>query len=329
MAIILILVLLVLPSISGLTQSSNLGAAQTMLRSLFASARATAANTQEYVGVRFQQDRFGRAWAVILRTPTDVNLASAKGYKNYLNGCPIDLIKEGIDLQVPPENLDQDNFMGGFEYPSLSNCDFLGLVAAEDIQPIRLPKGLEFAAGTISQDADLIDLDRISKDPADWRLADNISFTIVFDPSGQIVRKRVFVGQRGYVKLSPSPVLKKYREQRHDIIFNYHFNYDILYNQPSSIPVEDIPANDREEQPFLLPDVNVNLPIDDPDFVRPEISQNSIWIYERQRRIDAPLEDIDGDGDLDPAPFTGYVRTQGLYVQLNVYTGSLINPRQE
>jgi prepilin-type N-terminal cleavage/methylation domain-containing protein len=62
MAVILILVLflaMALPAISKMMQSNKVGQARSMIKSFFALAQARAAETQNYVGVRFQFDKNG------------------------------------------------------------------------------------------------------------------------------------------------------------------------------------------------------------------------------------------------------------------------------
>jgi len=295
MGIIIVMVLIALPSIQGMTSSANVGAANTMLRSLLASTRAMAANTQEYIGIRFQQDRFGRSWAVFLRQARSKSetAGSIDPYINYANGCPIDPTAYGSTNMGP--------YSGSYAFPDNPNCDYLVLVASSTSSPIALPRGLELAAGNFHEtdwDKDN-DVDNVDADLGlSTYINNSTTFTVVFSPSGQVVRKRVFVGQKGYEKNTGTP-------QRHDTVFN-----KLLNENPTAIPANDIPLRDRKDILALIPDWDAD-PSDGVSDV--EISQNSIWIYERQKRIDAGM-----------APFSGYVASQGQKVTLNVYTGSLI-----
>ncbi|MEP0842423.1 MAG: prepilin-type N-terminal cleavage/methylation domain-containing protein [Phycisphaerae bacterium] len=276
-AIIAILAALAIPSLSGLTRGSSETAMLTSLRSLFASARARAAATQRYVAVRFQQDREGRSFAIILDqvSPNDAR---------FPNGCP-----------------SYDPF-----------CTYLTFVADGNTQPIALPRGVELAQG---------DLEDYDTPDAHWLPTANdpnpaaTTFSVVFSPGGQLVRRKVHVTQR------PDSLDANNRTIGWDTVFNLvtglaPFKPDVVDGGMLAQP----PPQRTDPQPAT------GSPPVSPDVAVWRMSQNSIWIYEQQRRLDA------GDrpfmGSAGSKPYNGYIPAQGMKVPLNTYTGAPINPRR-
>lgn len=294
MAIIIVMAALAIPSLTGLTRSSSDGAARTALRSLFSSARARAATYMQYVGVRFQQDRDGRMWAIMLQQPKPSN--------DFPNGCP------------------------AYE----PNCTYLTFVAANDVDPIPLPKGVELARGDLA-----------STNPPPTPIADNqfwwtptlvsttaprpnnagnvpaTTFTVVFSPSGQIVRRDVHVAQRPDTwKNDGSGDLATW-----DSVFSFNstagqsggkgmFRSDAV-NSGNAWPD---PATAKRTTPILRPPPPMGTGTDRAACFP---SQTSILVYEHQQRVNNAT-----------SPFTGYVQVQGTLVPLNVYTGAPVKTQR-
>jgi Tfp pilus assembly protein FimT len=280
-AIIVLLIAIAVPSLSGLMRSSGDAAVQAALRSLFASARARAATSQQYVGVRFQQNRAGQSYAIML--------AQAQAGGHFVNGCP--------------------NYQ--------ANCTYLTFVAADSVEPVVLPKGMELAQG---------DLDKNTGDsqfvPFFQDVVPATTFTVVFSPAGQIVRRQVHVTQRSdrYKDVPSNPI------HWWDPIFN------LRYPDQGLFPPEVIDKGTKPDDDNTDPDPDSMIFAEDPrprplgqvdEALEPEISQNSLWIYERQRRLDAGSKPYTGFINPDP----GNAAPGGKLVMLNVYTGAPVIAR--
>lgn len=279
-AIIVILAALAIPSISAITSGANERAAVTSLRSLMGSARALAATTQRYVAVRFQQDAKGQSYAVLLQQPSTAD-------QYFPNGCP----------------------------PYEPNCTFLTFKVNGQTQPVVLPAGVEFAAGDIDTgNADDPSL-WVAPNPGQPNATGNVpatTFCIVFSPSGQIVRRRAHVSQNPDIPPVPNTSPGVY-----DTVFN------MTAGEPNGAGLLKPDVVDSASPPATGPlDSNWDPP-NRPSSPTPEIgtnpgdgwiapmSQNSIWIYERQPRLDA-----------GNAPYSGYIKVNGLKVAFNTYTGA-------
>lgn len=284
--IILVLLTLAVPTLSTLTEVPAQGAVRTSLRGLCTSARTRAVQKQQYVGIRFQQDVLGRTLAIMVEPPRP---GSEDPYYNYVNGCPLDF--DGV-------------------YPSDPNCDYLTLVAVTGIEPVVLAKNVELAEGDIG-DMPTAALQNGALDPTvagpqgTTNLIDATTFTVVYSPAGQIVRKRVYVGQRGY------PTME------------FDGSGNLVAIPPARLradPVFNLTAFGQRVPSVLLPDIRVNpntaVPANSPPVAMTEISQTSLYVYDRDRRIAAGAN-----------PFTAYVGREGLHIALNVYTGALIDAR--
>lgn len=258
-AIIAILVALAVPSLSGLTRVSSEGAIRTTMRSLFASARMRAAATQRYTGIRFQQARDGRQYAIMLE-------------------------------QVQPS----EHFPGGC--PSYyQNCTFLTFTAAGGSEPIPLPRGVEVARGDLESwkprgvgaTAPAQPDNAFVEDPDGVPgVIPATTFTVVFSPSGQIVRRQVHVTQRP------------------DRYYDQSTWSDPVFNLTYMLPNKDV---------MFPPDVRATE--SDTGFF--DISQNSLWVYEQQKRIETGA-----------APFRDYIARSGVWIPLNIYTGAPVNTQQ-
>ena len=296
-AIIAILVALAVPSLSGLTRVSSEGAIRTTMRSLFASARMRAAATQRYVGIRFQQARDGRQYAVMLE-------------------------------QVQPS----EHFPGGC--PSYyQNCTFLTFTAAGGSEPIPLPRGVEVArgdletwkprgaGGTAPAQPDMGFVEDPNGVPG---VIPATTFTVVFSPSGQIVRRQVHVTQRPDRWFRASSGNFTVRTW-HDPVFNLakrgKFLPDVIDESPpvpKPLPPDDPDDLELDTDPDPQTGDGPNTgKRNTPDTALYEMSQNSVWVYERQKRLDAGA-----------TPFAGYIQQQGTLIPLNVYTGAPVNTRQ-
>ena len=278
--IIVLLAAIAVPTLSGLTANQNLAGARTMLRSLFASAKARATTKQRYVGVRFQQDRNGQTYAVFLEPALDRGTAE---YGNFINGCP----------NFPN---DADLYPDDSAFWRNGNCTYVSFVASSDVQPFKFPQGIEFAEGSTNVDNN--GNDDPSGQTGNTRLAgspnDVTTFTVVFAPTGQVIRKRVFVGERGYIDRATlsapqnDPALQQ---------------WDTVFNHNADDAVGAVPENQRG---LLLPDPLAQ----GREF---EISQRTMWVYDRARRISA-----------GQTPFSNYVRVNGTFVVLNPHDGSIV-----
>jgi len=297
-AIIAVLAALAIPSLSGLTRMSSEGAARTTFRSLFASARVRAATLQRYVGIRFQQDKDGRTYAIMLVTPDAANEVPSA----FPGGCPNYVLNQA--------------------------CTFLTFVAAPDIEPIQLPRGVELAAGDYLQS---LNNPAATPNPADvtpWTVDEvkNLratTFTVVFSPSGQIVRRLVHVSQRRdqWVYDAGS---NKWGRSWSDPVFNLcgtgMFLPDVDdTNSPCDKTANALKDTDPDPQnETSSPAVGPNTTrLKHVNPIAPTMSQTSIWVYERQKRVDAGA-----------TPFTGYIQQSGTLVPLNVYTGAPVNTQQ-
>lgn len=289
--IIALLAMIAIPSLSGLTEGSSTTGARNMLRGLFASVKTRAVSRNEYAAVRFQQGRDGQMYAVILEPPK-----SDDGYFNYLDGCPIDPGPDHDNDPATPAIPESGTI------PHQSACPFVTFVAADGVEPIALPRGVELAAGDIN--ANNTDPTGQTGDNdltgANWENATTL--TIVFSPTGQVVRRDVFVGQRFWHANRPDP----YKTRRHDPVFHNEANTNVRLIDPDGPgpATIDVSARDWARAPRLRP-----------DFIGDEeLSQTSLWLYDREKRMNAA-----------DWPFSGYVGPQGSYVTLNVYTGELID----
>lgn len=286
-AIVVILAALAVPSLTALTRGSNEGAMYTSLRSLFSSARARAAASQHYVAVRFQQDKEGRSYAVLLD--------EAKG-TDFPGGCPsYDMI-----------------------------CTYLTFAASPETQPIPLPKGVEVAQGDVdlqtAPDNEWVARPDDKYDPIPYVPA--TTFCVVFSPSGQIVRRAVHVSQR--LDDPPRTADPNVPVVQWDTVFNLTatqpggaglFVPDILDKTKSA---KSPPQNRSDPIPspaFMGKGTNTTT---DATILKPLrfMSQTSMYIYDREKRVNA--------GD---KPFTGCIQALRVpKVSVNVYTGTPVNP---
>jgi len=283
-AIIAILVALAVPSLSGLTRVSSEGAIRTTMRSLFASARMRAAATQRYVGIRFQQDAEGRQYAVMLQ--------QVEPSEYFPNGCP------AYHMQ----------------------CTFLTLTAVGE-EPLQLPRGVELAQGDVGLAA--APEAEFEPDPV-RKVIPATTFTVVFSPSGQIVRRQVHVTQRPDRWFRASSGNFTVRTW-HDPVFNLakrgKFLPDVIDESPpvpKPLPPDDPDDLELDTDPDPQTGDGPNTgKRNTPDTALYEMSQNSVWVYEHQKRLDAGA-----------TPFAGYIQQQGTLIPLNVYTGAPVNTRQ-
>lgn len=288
MAIIVILAAIAIPALSGLTRVSSEGAARTALNSLFASARSLASRSQSYVGVRFQQTKEGRTYAVLL--------VPAPDSEEFPNGCP------------------------GYS----PDCMFLTFVAAGGSEPVLMPRGVELAG------AEQIALYANPDDPTLWN-ADNATktdcrsyvrattFTVVFSPAGQIVRKQVHVAQRrDQWKQDKSG---NWHKAWQDPVFNFagggKFSPDVQDKPPDIAPARDTDPDPQEQADGSDKGRTGS------DTAKYQDSQSSIWVYERDKRLEHTGFDV-----ATCHPFTQYIQTSGSLIQLNVYTGAPVNTQQ-
>jgi len=289
-AIIAILVALAVPSLSGLTRVSSEGAMHTAMRSLFASARMRAAATQRYTGIRFQQARDGRQYAIMLE--------QVQPSEHFPGGCP---------RYVP-------------------NCTFLTFTAAGGSEPIPLPRGVEVArgdleswkprgaGGTAPAQPDMGFVEDPDGVPG---VIPATTFTVVFSPSGQIVRRQVHVTQRPDRYDDQSSYLKTWS----DPVFNLTYmlpNKDVMF--PPDVKDQGTSANttdntDPDPDPPSETDRGGRATESDTGFF--DISQNSLWVYEQQKRIETGA-----------APFRDYIARSGVWIPLNIYTGAPVNTQQ-
>lgn len=289
-AIIAILVALAVPSLSGLTRVSSEGAIRTTMRSLFASARMRAAATQRYVGIRFQQARDGRQYAVMLE--------QVQPGEHFPGGCP--------------------------RY--YQNCTFLTFTAAGGSEPIPLPRGVEVArgdletwkprgaGGTAPAQPDMGFVEDPNGVPG---VIPATTFTVVFSPSGQIVRRQVHVTQR------PDQYFNQpdYRMTWWDPVFSLTYtlpNTGVMF--PPDVKDQGTSANttnntDPDPDPPSETICGGNPTQQDLGFY--DISQNSLWVYEQQKRIETGA-----------APFRDYIARSGVWIPLNIYTGAPVNTQQ-
>lgn len=289
-AIIAILVALAVPSLSGLTRVSSEGAIRTTMRSLFASARMRAAATQRYVGIRFQQARDGRQYAVMLE--------QVQPGEHFPGGCP----------------------------SYYQNCTFLTFTAAGGSEPIPLPRGVEVArgdletwkprgaGGTAPAQPDMGFVEDPNGVPG---VIPATTFTVVFSPSGQIVRRQVHVTQR------PDQYFNQpdYRMTWWDPVFSLTYtlpNTGVMF--PPDVKDQGTSANttnntDPDPDPPSETICGGNPTQQDLGFY--DISQNSLWVYEQQKRIETGA-----------APFRDYIARSGVWIPLNIYTGAPVNTQQ-
>jgi hypothetical protein len=291
-----------IPSLSGLTRMSSEGSARTALRSLFASARSMAARYHSYVGIRFQQDKEGRTHAVFL---------------------------------VPPQSLKPPQSTVAFPNDGSPNYDpdamYVTLVSLNTDEPIILPRGVEFAAGdllTAQANPDLLSLwhpqDPTARDARNQVPA--TTFTVVFSPAGQIVRKQVHVAQRRDDWDEQPPGSGNWVRTREDRVFNLGglglFSPDVIDRNPT-VPPNITSSTDTDPDPQdLEPGPNFG-GRKQPDTAVWQMSQGSIWVYEQEKRKEQT--------GLDAAschPFTKYIQQSGSLIQLNAYTGAPVSTQQ-
>jgi prepilin-type N-terminal cleavage/methylation domain-containing protein len=163
--IVLLLAALAIPSISALTENSNVSGTRNMLRSLLSSAKARAANSQKYVGVRFEQNTDGRTYGIMVEPPPGTNLF-------FPNGCP-------GSIWTPPGRRDPNCSCASGSPDCVPG--YLTLVESPQIEPIVFPRGVEITHGNQLNN-----------------IASATAFTILFSPSGQVVRKNVYVSRALY-----------------------------------------------------------------------------------------------------------------------------------
>jgi hypothetical protein len=211
---------------------------------------------------------------------------------------------------------------------------YLTFVAA-GAEPILLPRGVEFAGGDLLAGMANPDV------PALWHplnpgsnykdvttVVPATTFNVVFSSSGQIVRKYVHVTQRrdtwAYDASTGDPTVRTWSDPVFNLAGVGMFPPDVLDVPPNVVtppgPTTDTDPDPQAEpgQPTRGPNTNTKK-----DRAISRMSQGSIWVYERDKRLEQT--------GLDAAtchPFSQYIQRSGSLIPLNVYTGAPVNTQQ-
>jgi type II secretory pathway pseudopilin PulG len=163
MAIIIILAAISIPALSNMTAGASTNAARTMLRSAFSSARAKAAASQAYVGVRFQQTDEGKTYAVFVE-PVPEQTASFLVLQATSQTEPIAL-PDGVEL-IP--NMDGIASPDDYMADHLKELTTFTVLFAPDGRIIR--KRVQVRRRTFPSDPRMYDV--IFNNPQDPNVAD-------------------------------------------------------------------------------------------------------------------------------------------------------------
>jgi len=193
--------------------------------------------------------------------------------------------------------------------PQPPGLNYVFFEAAPNREPFRFPAGVELAAGSmvVSPDAD-------GNASLTTGLANSTTFSIVFEPTGQLAFRTIRVGQRR-VEDPVNPQNAYGVEDPRDGIFD---------DAPNQNPrVEPLPGTSTPNYTVnwllagdALPAYPPFLPAR-PGIQNPELTENSLWLYDQAARRDA-----------GPQPWTNYLRHQQRAARLliNPYTGQLMTP---
>jgi len=271
-SIIAIMISLVMPAGSSMIQSHRMSSAQNLIKTALTQAQAYAAKERKYAGIRFQLDGGGQQHLILVESKQIV-ITDSNGRGVPYNNYNV------MDLYVPVDN----------------------------VLPMMMP------TGTLVLNANYEDIDLpLSQDGIieDFELDAAATFVVLFNPSGQLVKKPAQCGPR---VVDPGiPVAQ--------------LTYDAYANQLDLVIAG-----------FFIPPPSEGLPLPGDEIILPtalKYSQTGLLLYkqneletlnpvERFEYIFNPADppdgvDNDGNGRVDDY----FNKVQPLMI--NVYTGKLI-----
>lgn len=193
--------------------------------------------------------------------------------------------------------------------PQPPGVGYVFFEAAPNREPFRFPAGVELAAGSM-----VVSPDAAGDASLTTGLANSTTFSIVFEPTGQLALRTIRVGQRR-VRDPVNPLSNLYGvEDPKDAVFD---------DAPNVNPrVEPEPGTTTPKYTVRWLLAGDALPANSyvpgkPGIQNPELTENSLWLYDQVARKDA-----------GPQPWTNYLRQQQREARLliNPYTGQLMTP---
>lgn len=269
-AIIAIMISLTVPATSTMVRSYRQASAKSLVRSAMAQAQAYAVKERKYAGLRFQKDGSGQQYIILVEN-------------------------KAITLDNVP-------FYGGDPYP-LKNL----YAPVDNVRPITLPVGIEVMPAY--REPWEIDFLPDNGDGKVWpgdgdgiidytELAAATTFCVLFDPSGQLVRKPAQCGPRLLPAEDYPGMVIDYNEY-----INNAYDDTVFANNQSVLPSEGLP----------LPGDVIQL-----GFTGVKLSQSGVYMYENNT-----LERIPANERL------WYISTKLEPMLINIYTGEFLENEQD